>query len=335
MFGTSGSVQYVDATINFVDTQRNVFDAISSNGIQFLEKCQYLNVNPDGSGEIHHPAAGDTCVVRIERDGTRYLHKIYTIPAVDKDGVPVRDLGMNSKFMPGDKVWIAKGGSFLALLRSGLTKIGASPICQMIFMKLENYTRWISRNIEIQSSGFRFYSVNDAGSNTTRLSIFLEDAMSSELRDKSSESSDFEIVIKDFALTLMTGPKDATTGLRNNKTMLTFVNDGSVILYQSDDEHKPTQRRTYTPDGSSEHIIYDKNGDYIYRKNIIRNPSGEAPEVIVTELVLGEYNLAVEGSINITASEDIAHHSKNNFTVVEQVHSTEGNARINEFKINT
>jgi len=324
LFPQSNSLQYVNATINFVDTERNVFDAISQDGMRFIEKCQYLSVNPDGSGKIHHPSAGDTAVIKIDSDGACYLEKIYSICAVDTDGVPTRNLGPNSKFMPGDYVRTAKGGSFLALLRNGLTKIGVSPLCQMIFMKLENYTRWVSRNIEIQASGFRFYSVNDKGLNVTRLSIFLQDAMSLTQRNKSSEASDFEFVVKDGALTLMCGPKNEVSGLRINRTIYTFTKDGAVLLYQSDMDDKPTQRISYTPDGSSEHIVYNKSGDYIYRKNIIRNfdPSQD-PEVIVNEEVLGEYNLKVEGSIGITASDDVLVNGKNVFNVAELTHSVE------------
>lgn len=333
IFAGSPSQTFVNATINFVDTERNVFDAISDDGMRFFEKCQYLSVNPDGSGKIDHPSAGNTCVIKVKSDGSCYAEKIYSLCAVDSEGVPVRNLGQHSKFMPGDKVWLAKGGAMLALLRNGLVKIGVSPLCQMIFMKLESYTRWISRNIEVNASGFRFYSVNDKGINVTRLSIFLEDAMSKELRDKSSECSDFEVVVKDKALTLMAGPKDAN-GLRINRTMFTILQDGSVTLYQNDKNSKPTQRVRYTPDGSSEHIVYDPLRNPIYTKKILHNPLNQNPFVMVSEEVNGSYSLSVDnGSIDITASEDIVLHSKNFKSYAELTHAVEATANVNNVKI--
>lgn len=336
--------QYVNVTINFVDTERNVFDAISQDGLRFIEKCQYLSVNPDGSGKIHHPSAGDTAVVRVGIDGC-YCEKIYSLCAVDKDGVPVRDLGPNSKFMPGDKVWLAKGGSFLALLRGGLAKIGSSPLCQMIFMKLENYTRWISRNIEIQASGFRFYSVNDNGINATRLSLFLEDSFKPELRDKTSEVSDFEVIVKDCALTLMTGPKDSETGLRINRTIFTIVNDGSLLLFQSDEKNRPVARYSWTPDGDYTHTIYNENaemngnevvspGAEIYNKEIIRTKTNSAPFIIVKEKVNGNYDLVVEGHYGITSGQDLVINGKNVYTTAELTIASEAVGILSESKFN-
>jgi hypothetical protein len=344
MFPKFQSEQYVNVTINFVDTDRNVFDAISQDGMRFIEKCQYLSVNPDGSGKIHHPSAGDTAVVKISSDGN-YCEKIYSICAVDEDGVPVRDLGSNSKFMPGDKVWLAKGGAFLALLRNGLTKIGTSPLCQMIFMKLENYTRWISRNIEVQASGFRFYSVNDEGTNVTRLSIFLEDAFKPELRDKTSEISDFEIVVKEQALTIMTGPKDPDTGLRINRTVVTLVNDGSLLLFQSDELNRPTARLSWTPDGDFTHTIYDENaemdgnkvimpGAEIYTREVTRTKTNSAPFICVKEWINGNYDLRAEGHIGITSGQDILVNGKNVFSVAELTHSVEATGILTESKFN-
>ena len=236
--------------------------------------------------------------------------------------------------MPGDKVWLAKGGAFFALLRNGLTKIGVSPLCQIIFMKLENYTRWISRNIEILSSGFRFYSVNTNGSNITRLSIFLNDSMSKELKDKSSEASDFEVVVKDSALTLMAGPKDSATGLRKNTTMLTLVNDGSLILYNKDKDTGAMIRRVmYTPDGCSEDIVYDVDGSWIYNKRITRNHAHSDPKMMILEKVKGEYNLEVEGHIGFTASADVQINGHNIYQVAELTHSTECKAQLVEAEV--
>ena len=333
IFHGSQSELYVNATINYVDTERNVLDAISDDGMRFFSKCQYLSVNPDGSGSIDHPSAGNTCVIKVQSDGSCYVEKIYNLCAVDENGVPVRNLGRNAKFMPGDKVWLAKGGAMLALLRNGLVKIGVSPLCQMIFMKLESYTRWVSRNIEVNASGFRFYSVNDKGTNVTRLSIFLEDAMSKELRDKSSECSDFEFVVKDKAITLMAGPKDAN-GLRINRTMISLLQDGSLTLYQADKDSKPTQRVRYTPDGSSEHLVYQPDRTPIYKKTVLRNPLNQKPFVMVKEEVNGSYDLTVEnGSFNLTTSEDILLHSKNFKSFAELTHAVESTATVNNVKI--
>ena len=138
LFATEGNYRYIKATICYVDTINNVFDAMSNDGLQFIRKCQYLNINPDFSGEIHHPYAGNTCIIKLGFDGSAHLEELYTDTPVNNNGVPTVDLGPYAKFMPGDKVWLAKGGAFLKLLRGGLTKIGVSSLCQLVFMKLEN-----------------------------------------------------------------------------------------------------------------------------------------------------------------------------------------------------
>lgn len=334
LFAPSNADQYVYANIIFVDTENNVLDAIGSDGLRFIKNCQYLSVNPDVSGEIRHPSSGDTCVIKIASDGSCYLDKLYTVANVDENGVPQRKLGPYGKYMPGDRVFLSKGGAFLGLLRNGMVKIGSSPICQLIFMRLENYVRLISRNIEILGSGFRFYSVNDKGVNVSRLSIFLQDALSKNLRNKTSEASDFEFVVKDRALSLMMGPKDEKTGLRINTTVLTFVDNGSIILYNYDKESGAVlQKVTYTPNGCSEHIIYDGNNTAIYQKIINRNPTNIDPKVIVNEKINGEYNLVVEGHAAITASKDLTVNGKNIFSVAEQTHSTQCNAQLVDAKI--
>jgi len=331
------SDNYIFCVICFVDTKNNVFDAVSIDQKQFVRKCQYLEVTSDISGSIMHPSAGDTCIVRRGRDGSFSLEKTYVNSNVNENGIPTTNLGQHSKFMPGDKVWLAKGGSFLQLLRSGLTKIGVTPICQMVFMKMESYTRWISRNIEILTSGFRLYSVNKNGENITRLSLFLTDAMSKDKRDQTSDASDFEIQVADSSINIFTGPKDSD-GNRANATQITLVNTGDLLIWNfkhNDDGTQTVLRRVqYTADGSSEDAIYGKNNDVIYSKNITRMKgaiedqevpyvTGMAPFVTVTERVAGDYSLVVDGTISISAGEDLCNNGTNVYSVATVSHSIE------------
>ena len=338
---------YVYATIVYVDTENNVFDAISTDGMRFIPNCQYLKINTDGSGKIEHPCAGNTCTIKIKEDGSACLEKIYTVSSVKADGTPQINLGPYSKFMPGDYVRLAKGGAFLQLLRNGLTKIGVTPICQMIFIKLESYTRWISRNIEILASGFRFYSVNSNGTNITRLSLFLNDAMSSSLRNSSSETSDFEVCVKDNALSIMFGPKDLVTGLRKNSTMIDMVNTGALILYQNDlVTGNLVHKIVYNPNGCTEDTIYsektsiDDNGNLtrpiIYQKTVNKTEDGNGKVIVsILEKMNGDYTSIVDGDYNVVSGKNMLFNGVNVGTIASSVISTQSPTRLSQHSLNS
>ena len=324
---------YVEATIHFVDTENNVFDAISTDNLRFIKNCQYLEVNTDLSGEIRHPAAGNTCVIRISPGNVYHLEKIYTPTSVNSDGVPQINLGTHSKYMPGDRIFLAKGGAFLAILRNGLAKIGVTPICQMIFMKLENYTRWISRNIEIIASGFRFYSVNDNGKNITRLSIFLQDSMSNASRNDSSEASNFEICAKENSLSIMYGPVDPNTNLRNNTTMIDLIKTGALIFYfKNPDTGAIIRKVMYNPNGCSADTIYDglstDQVNVLYEKTINKVFDGQKYQVSVLEEMSGDYTVKVDGSYHITAKNDVQFNGHNVFSYAAVAHGFESKAHM-------
>jgi hypothetical protein len=342
---------FVDAIIYYVDTINNVFDAISKDQIRHIKKCQYLEINPDGSGQIHHPSAGNCCIVRICPDQSQYLERIYTPSNVNENGIPTINLGPNANFMPGDKVWLAKGGAFLQLLRAGLTKIGVTPVCQMIFMKLESYTRWISRNIEILASGFRFYSVNEDGVTSTRLSFFLTDAMNTIQRDQSSNASDFEIQVAKNAITIFFGPKDKD-GNRINAGELSLETTGDVYLRQYD-ASKPTaktiiRRVKYTADGCSEDTIYGNKNEIFYQKNITRLKAAidgqsspfvpktplQCPMVNVSELIVGNYTLTVDGDFHLTAGNNANIAGNNIFQTATVSHAVQCTGSFMDSQIN-
>ena len=329
------SNEYVYATIVYVDTENNICDAIGMDGMRFIPHCQYLNINLDGSGKIEHPCSGNTCVIKICSDGSATIERIYTVSSVKADGTPQVNLGPYAKFMPGDYVRLAKGGAFLQLLRNGLTKIGVTPICQMIFMKLESYTRWISRNIEILASGFRFYSVNSNSVNVTRLSLFLNDAMSSSLRNASSESSDFEISVRDNALSIMYGPKDSATGKRINATMIDMVNTGALIVYQRDRDTGSLNRRImYNPNGCSEDAIYE-GSNVLYQKTINKTADGKGKSIVsIEEIVSGDYSLIVEGSTSITGGDNLELNGTNIGMIADAVISTQSPTRLSQHDLN-
>lgn len=339
LFPDSRSPFFMIGTITYVDTKNCICHAVSDDGYRFPKNIQYLNISSDGVGEIHHPSAGDTWLIKQMPDGSSFLEEQYTVTQVDEQGKPTRNLGIYSKFMPGDRVWIAKGGSFLQLLRNGLTKIGVTPLCQMIFMKLESYTRWISRNIEILASGFRFYSVNQDGVNTTRLSLFLTDAMTANNRDDSSSSSDFEVQVAKSSLTIFFGPKDKD-GNRINSGELSVETTGDIYIRHYDksrpDSRTIIRRIKYTADGCSEDTIYGNSNDVLYSKKIVRlraaieeASSPYVPEKFITPLVsvseqiAGDYQLKVDGNINITAGKNVSTNGNNVFVVAEINHAVE------------
>jgi hypothetical protein len=207
-------------------------------------------------------------------------------------------------------------------------------------MKIESYIRIISRNIEIINSGFRFYSVNTNGKNVTRLSIFLQDSMASNLRDESSESSDFEFQIDKQAITAFTGPK-GTDGKRNNACQITLVNDGSILLYHYDTKATNPQtlvrRLKLTADGCSEHTIYDKKNNPIYTRTITRNSAcldSDLPhKVSVIEHVFGDYELVVDGDMHITSGNNLELNGNNVFTFATSNYAVQSKGHFIDFDV--
>ena len=334
LFPRSNTASYVYATVHHVDTKNNVFDAIGQDGLRFIKNCQYLDITTDLAGEIKHPSSGDTCVIKIEPDGSTRLEKIYTVTQVNSDGVPSINLGPYANTMPGDRILLAKGGSFLQLLRNGLTKIGVTPLCQIIFMKMENYSRWITRQLEIQTSALRFYSVNDGGDNTVRLSLFLKDALSLALRDASSNSSDFELVMKDSDLTLLCGPK-GPDGNRINVVQISLSNTGILDFINYDQTtQNMTRRITMTPDGCTDHVLYDNNNAVIYEKITTRLTQAfgntNQPQVDINEQILGSKTTTSDFNITLTAGQNLIQNANNIYNVAVVAHSTQGASILEE-----
>jgi hypothetical protein len=296
-----------------------VFDAVSKDGYRFIIDCQYANLSVDSSGTIITPAAGDTCVVRITSEEEFILERMYTqYQRESNDGSPSLDVSNHpifSSLLPGDKAWYSKGGAFLTLLRGGIAKIGTSSLCQMIFSRLENFARIVVRNFELLSSGVRVYSVNSNGTNTTRISLFLTDSL---LPNQTSETSDFEITVKDSSLTVLTGPKDSD-GLRSNACSVTLVNDGSITLAQTYDQ-KISQRVVLTPNhGFIHEMISSDLTQKVYSKEITKLADDT---VAVVERVIGSYSLDAT-HLHLTGDESVTFNGKNIYSIAEEGYSTQ------------
>jgi hypothetical protein len=175
------------------------------------------------------------------------------------------------------------------------------------------------------ASGFRFYSVNVDGENTTRLSIFLQDAMNSKMKNASSLSSDYEIVAQGHSLALMYGPKDSN-GNRINATTIDMVNSGALFIDFTDPKTgKLVRELMFTPDGSSSDTIYN-NDTAIYEKTI--NNLGDV--VSVLEKISGDYTVIVEGHYGITALKDVNLNGNNVNSVAVISHSIQAPATLHD-----
>jgi hypothetical protein len=265
---------------------------------------------PNHSGDVEYPVSGDTVIVRIAQGGVPYLDERYRATDIrdEKTGMPKHrfvDHPYLRKSMPGDRKWFGLGGSFLELLRGGITKIGASPLCQLIFIKFENVVKLISQQWDFMSCGLRAYSRNDNGNITTRFSFFRKDSWGYTHDDDWSLRSDYDVLIDDNGMQFLCGPVKKGEWLRKDRTMVRIHPTGVVFIAQGKiDENKYRQTYLFTPDGKFVHEQYDEEMKVCtYHKEIVQ--CGEFTKV--DERIVGSYKMSLTGKYTVHAEEGVYH----------------------------
>jgi hypothetical protein len=156
-----------------------------------------------GTGFSYFPQTGETVLVLTTGDGKRFI--LAFIPTMDDGGS--YDAGRENN-NPGDYKLTGADGNFIEILRGGITRIGASNICQSMYIPARSLVHHLSENLIIDTfAGSLEFNVARA-----------ED--SSDGRQKCS----FSLNVQEFS-----DDKKPTTSIEASSGLtITIRNDGST-----------------------------------------------------------------------------------------------------------
>ena len=289
-------MSFIHSRVCYVNTQRLVFDAISLDGNSFFKDISYTDTGLKQSGEVSHMEIGDTVIVDLQGQGVSKLHAYYSSRQENEDGQVENVVGRGfapeaNNALPGDRFLSGPDGAFLELLRGGFAAIGSSPLCQTVYLALENLVRTISLNSESITSGSRISSINDNGKITTRACFNSTDVCFSkgaaENSELVSENFEFQFDITEDGLTLFIGELDKDTNKRKNQLVVTMKQNGDLHVMSGD-------RIIFNmyPSGATSFKMLDSNRRVIYDKSVVTTSVDSA---VVTETVKGDYIRLVDG----------------------------------------
>jgi len=310
--------QLVESVVHFVDVFNYTFDSHTTAGINF-KGVAFPEIQVDRSGTIRYPSCGDRVVVRIGTGNqASYVSHASQVEATLDNSKPTfkftekpRDHQyLRTPKMPGDWEWFAKGGAFLSLMRGGMLKFGASPMCQFVMGKWENFWRMISQNWEIFSCGMNAYSINHDGQVTTRFSFFRKDTYGQHFHTKPKEwsaRSDYDLMIDKGGLNFLGGEVEEKVielggFLRKNRIKIFINMDGTLIISQGliPEENAFRQEIRLGQYGKFfEHNMWNSGGDNVYEESIHVD---DGKMCIRTLSMDGIHSLNVTGTVNIFAS---------------------------------
>jgi len=282
----------------YVDTSRLVFDAISFDGNSFFKDVTYTNTGLKQSGSVAHMEVGDTVVIDVQGQGVNKLLEHYGSRQENKDGQVQNTVGRGGapeahRALPGDHFLSGPDGAFLELLRGGFAAIGASPLCQTLYLAVENLIRTVSLNSEAVTSGSRIFTINDNGVVTTRACFNSTDVCFSKgaLTNPSLESENFEFQFDLTAdgFTMFVGELDEETNKRKNQFVFTAKQNGDLHVISGD-------RILFSmyPSGALTFKMVDENRNVIYDKSVITTSEDR---VVVQETIKGDYVRLVDGDV--------------------------------------
>ena len=288
-------MRYIESRIVYVDTSRNCCDAISIDGFNHFENISYVKTGLKAGGSIEHPQIGDVIVVELAEDGQASLYKYYQSRQKDANGLTsfVSGAGkFNRKLpLPGDRTLEGPDGALLSLLRGRLASIGSSPMCQTIYLGLENLIRTVAQNFDVMGSGLRIFSINNDGNVTTRLCFsgsdknFVSAASSNE--DATSENFEYQIDFNKDGVTFFIGECEDSKPRKNNLT-IHFDQNGDIKIL-----HGERIQIQLFSNGCYSHTISDDNNNVIYERSVLCNGT----QVVSNEYVKGVHMLTVDGNM--------------------------------------
>lgn len=144
-----GSARIEIGVIAAVNTEEAVCTVRTETSEVFHDNIPFATVGlhqETGTGLSYFPQAGETVLVLTTSDGKRCV--LAYLPAVDDKGTYIagRD---NSN--PGDWKLSGADGNFLEILRGGIVRLGASGICQTIYIPTRALVHQISENLIIDT----------------------------------------------------------------------------------------------------------------------------------------------------------------------------------------
>lgn len=141
----------------------------SEKTIEDIQVCAPYHHFSNGEGIHHLPEVGALCWVAMPSDNTPPFVLGYAGAASvigSTDGTPERststaegsqtDVSFRSKrpqLDPGDIAITTRDENFLVLKRGGVIQIGATPICQRIYLPILNYIKDFAENYEMHTLG--------------------------------------------------------------------------------------------------------------------------------------------------------------------------------------
>lgn len=286
-------MRYIECRIVYVDTSRNVLDAISIDGLNWFEDIRYTNTGLKMSGDLYHPEIGDVCICDLQEHGQVEFIKFYSARKINSDGLVASVLGKNNigTELPGDRILSGPDGAILKLLRGGYAGIGASPLAQTIYLAIEGLVRTVAQNYEVVSAGSRIYSTNNAGEIITRCCFNSSEKFFSEGANKNdgAEAENFEYQMeftKDgFAIFVGDIGED---GKRTNNLVIRMEQSGDLHVLCG----KNIIFDMYSNGGISLKMV-DDNNNLVYNKSIA-TADGMA---LMNEVIKGDVVRYVDGNV--------------------------------------
>lgn len=139
--------QVIDVDIeNYTLSVVTQFTQKAMNGISFATPYQHY---ANGEGIYFMPEVGSLCWVCFPSDGGNPFVLAFA-PAVEENGsLRSRKMGLN----PGDIYLGTRDENFLILRRGGVVQIGGGPLCQRMFIPVNNIIRDFCENYGLHTPG--------------------------------------------------------------------------------------------------------------------------------------------------------------------------------------
>ena len=298
-------MKLIDARVIFIDTNRNCLDAISTDGVSFLEDISYSKIGNKASGMEQIPEIGSLVVVKLSEDGQAEIYKNYQGRTRNDDSLVKFKNSLSDRektSLPGDQGMTGPDGSFIKLLRGKVLQAGASPLCQTLYFGIENLIRTVCENYEAFGSGFRIYSHNVDGKIITRLCFTSLDTSivnaSIENTEAMSENFEYQIDITENNFVIFCGVLDPISKKRQNRIILELnPKDGiSLKLGENISEDKQSTHLYAGFDGAISVELFDDNNKVIYNKSVATAGSGLS-KVLVNEYINGDIVRLITGDL--------------------------------------
>ncbi len=206
-----------------------------------------------GTGLSYFPQAGETVLVLTTGDGKRFI--LAFIPTMDDGGSYDAGRANNN---PGDWKLTGADGNFIEALRGGITRIGASNICQTMYIPTRSLTHHLSENLIIDTF---------AGSLEFNVARAEDDS-------NGKQKCSFKLDIQEFS-----DDKKPTTSIEASSGLtITIRNDGSTtstVAISKSGEMTITTKAAYKLSSDTDIVLKAKKDIKIDGAQIVCNSSGK------------------------------------------------------------